>query len=613
MNIILSVKNNLDKYVSKKNLLNYEIGTPQIAISKKVDFFEEKTSNIYFFGKIYNIENLKKELGNTENIAELVFKLYLKQSYNGFKLLDGEFTFIINHNNKIIVCRDRHGANEQIYFTKDYLTSTQSLFNIINNFNLEPNFNNLALFLKIGYIPAPQTALKNVFKLPAGNVLIFTNNNFEIIDLFGYTDFKSTQNSKITEQEATNEFERLHKNAIKDRIKGNENVQLLLSGGYDSGGNIAGLRDVFQGKTSTYSIGFKNNPWSELPLAKLMSQVYNTEHFEYEIDGSEIEYLPEIVSHFGDPFNESGMMVNFTAMKLVTQKNGKGVILGGDGNDQHFGSAGRELALNFKYRKNGLFLLQKFVNIFSELNFFDNDNKLFKARFHNEKILNILKSDSFGFRESEILKMLNLNINISKPEYLNQLPKNINSFDEFYMVHNYFSDIKQVINEIILFKASKLATQFNNQLTFPYMSTEIYNFLKTLPRNLKLKGSINDCSLGNGKSKFLHKNYLYNKLPKEITERKKQGGFAPLPIFFNNTNKFNEISKIILDSPLTKKHLNRSSVELLLNNYLLQKDKNSYWFWYKQINAFKIFNLLVLVVWWEIIIENRKLKTLSEI
>jgi len=602
MNFILSFKNEIDK-ISKQE---YQYKDSNILIDKKPFFYENAGNKIFVLGNIYNLEE--------EDIALSVYNIFVEKSQQAWKTLDGEFTIIMYYENKWILYRDRHGAGPQVYFTNNYCVSHPQLLHQCEGVDITPDFETIALFLKIGYIPSPQTALKNVNKLPAGYILTFDKNKVELQDLYGYKDFgESSSAIKITEQEATEEYEYLHKKAIKARVKKSKNVQLLLSGGYDSGGNIAGLRDVYQGKATSYSIGFKDNPWSELPLAKLMSEVYNTEFFEYEIDGSEIEDLPQIVAQFGDPFNEGGMMVNYAVMKLVKQHNGTGVILGGDGNDQHFGSAGRELALHYKYKKNGLSFFQKTFQLFAENPIFNKDNIFFKLRFHNEKVLNILETDAFGFRPSEITKILNQKTDINQPQYLGELPKNISSFDELFNVHNYFGDIKQVINEVILFKASKLADQMNNHLTFPYMSTDLYNFLKQLPRSVKLKGSINDCAKGKGKSKFLHKNYLYSKLPKEITERKKQGGFAPLPIFFKDDKRFQKISKVILNAQITKKYLNLSYVEHILNEYRTQNAQSVYWFWNQQVRAFKIFNLLVLVIWWETVVENRKVNKLSDL
>ncbi len=613
MKFIATRNTDINKVLDPKKISEFDIVKNNLVTDKSCQIAEENSKTVFFWGKIYNYEKLKVNYPSSQTIPDLILKIYEDKLQKSFKEYDGEFTFVISDKEKTIVYRDRHGAGPQVYFTKDNFSSHQKLLSYLSNESLEPNFQHLALFLKIGYIPSPDTALKNVWKVPGGQVLIYENNSHRLEEFYGFKDFGlSSETIKISEQEATLEFERLHKEALKSRVKDSSNVQLLLSGGYDSGGNIAGLRDVYQGKASSYSIGFENNPWSELPLAKLMSETYDTKHFEYNIDGSEIEYLPEIVNHFGDPFNESGMMVNYTAMRLVTKEQGQGVILGGDGNDQHFGTAGRELALHYKYKKNGLQLAQKTVDAFSEMSLFEKDNKFFKIRFHNEKVLNILKSDAFGFRESQISKMFNTDIDMRNPAYLNGLPTKISSFDDLYNVHNYFGDIKQVINEVILFKASKLADMFRNHLTFPYMSTDIYDFLKRLPRDIKLKGDLNACASGAGKSKFLHKNYLYPKLPKEITERKKQGGFAPLPIFFKNTKRFNRISEIILNSSLTRKHLNRTFIEQILNEYRTQKDNVGYWFWFKQVRAFQIFSLLTLVVWWETTIENQEINTLSD-
>ena len=613
MKFLASLNKPLESSVDKSTIEDFKVFGSFFA-SESVTSFKTDMVEVYFFGSIYNEEALKKKYTESTNMADLVWAIYEKDAYKGFKFLDGEFTFVIKWKEKCIVYRDRHGAGPQVYFTSNYFVSHQKLLHKFNDFEAVPNFNNLALFLKNGYIPAPETALEGVKKLPGGQAVIFENNKFTLHEVYGYEDFGlSTDVIKITEEEATEEYERLHKEAIKARVEKSNQVQLLLSGGYDSGGNIAGLRDVYQGKAASYSIGFKDNPWSELPLAKLMSEVYDTTHYEYEIDGTEIEFLPEIINHFGDPFNESGMMVNYTAMKLVSDKKGTGIILGGDGNDQHFGTAGRELALHYKYKKNGIQIAQKMVDLFSESSIFNKDNLFFKVRFHNEKVLNILKNDSFGFRERQIQRLFNVKVDMSRPVYLDALPKSFDSFDELYNIHNYFGDIKQVINEVILFKASKLATYFNNQLTFPYMSTDLYNFLKTLPREVKLKGDLNTCASGGGQSKYLHKNYLYPKLPKEITERKKQGGFAPLPIFFKNTKQFDKISELIINSSLTKKYFNKEYLEDILDNYKRQKDNTGYWFWYKQVQAFQIFNLITLVVWWETIIEGREIKTLSDL
>jgi asparagine synthase (glutamine-hydrolysing) len=560
---------------------------------------KEDIYTIYLSGTIYNLDC------EANDSAMLILNNYIKSGVNSFKKLDGEFTLIISSPGEILIFRDRHGAGSQVYYNNNYFSSSLKELSAIEGFKPAPNIEALSTFLSLGYIPSPMCSLAGVHKIPAGSVLTAKNGKQELESLFSWEEFLSFCSNpiNISAEDATNEYQRLHRQSVLNRVKGKSKVGLLLSGGYDSGGNIACLRDVYSGETLSYSIGFKDNPWTELPLAKILSDTFDTKHHEYEIDGTEINNLPEIVEYLGDPFQEGGLMVNFAAMKLIGSQKPQ-IILGGDGNDQHFGTAGKELAIHYMFKQKGYTPFQKLYSGLGSLNFFDRDNILFRTQFHNEKILNIQKSDNFGFKD-HLLKKLLLSDPPSIHQYLKDVPKKFKNFDDFYFVHNYFGDIKQVINEVILFKASKMSSMFGNSLSFPYMSTEIYDFLKTLPRELKCKGSVSDLAKGRGESKFLHKNYLKPKLPREITDRKKQGGFAPLPIFFKDTRQRQKLSQYILSSDAAKELFSYKALNNFIKDYQHSTQKESYWFWYRQVKAFQFFNLLVVCLWWDIFINNK--------
>ncbi|MBN2636628.1 MAG: hypothetical protein JXR61_10190 [Prolixibacteraceae bacterium] len=571
--------------------------------SGSIQVVRNNETTLFFMGDIYNIDESK---------AEKVLASFLKNGIKSVRNYDGEFTLIFVSEDETVIYRDRHGAGPQIYYTNNFYSSALRNFLEIKTFQPNPNIEGLLTFLSIGYIPSPMSSLMGVKKIPAGNVLIVKNGKQTLEPLYTWTDFQASCNSPrtISEEAATLEYEQLHKKAIEARIQGKKHVGLLLSGGYDSGGNIAGLRDVYSGEASSYSIGFKDNPWTELPLAKIMSVEFGTKHTEYEIDGSEIRELPAIVNYLGDPFQEGGLMVNYAAMRLIGDTKPE-VILGGDGNDQHFGTAGKELAMNYTMRKKGL---APFQNIYSRLGRFDmfnRDNILFRTQFHNEKILNIQKSDNFGFKPHQLEKLITTNSDYGPDKYLADLPSKFSGFDEFYFVHNYFGDIRQVINEVILFKASKMSAMFGNSLSFPYLSTDIYEFLKLMPRELKCKGSVKEISQGKGVTKFLHKNYLKPKLPSEITDRKKQGGFAPLPIFFKEDVRRRNIQDFILSSSVARELFSEKYLKNFFREYDESVKSTGYWFWYKQVKAFQFFNLLVLSIWWEMFINRKNIQEIK--
>jgi asparagine synthase (glutamine-hydrolysing) len=563
---------------------------------------------LFLWGQVFHTDNQLR----LDSDAFWILENYLSKGIEFFIKIDGDYSLIIISNDSFLAYRDRHGAGPQFFYNSQYFTSHLFAFKSINGFYPEPDIPALGQFLSMGYIPSPQTSLKGINKLGAGCYLKFENGNFTNGCLYSFEDFKNKYNTlKLSENEAVAEYERIHKASIIARTNGKKKVGLLMSGGYDSAGNISALRDNFHGDIQTISIGFKNNPWSELPLARLLSEKYSSEHKEYEIDGSEIMSLPQIVQFVGDPFQEGGLMVNFLAMKLIGDQK-PDIILGGDGNDQLHGTAGKELALNYRLRKMGIAPLQNVLSKALSIKAFDNDNINFRIKFHNDKIYNILKSDNFGFSPLQAKQLLN-NVQIGTPPYLNRLPNSIKDFNEFFMIHNYFGDITQVINEVILFKASKMAALFNNKLTFPYMSTEMYDFMATVPRELRFKGDINQLSKGEGISKYLHKSYLKPKLPDEITNRKKQGGFAPLPIFFKSEENRRIFNHIISKSTIINEILDENRVNEFLKTYDKQAGNPSYWFWYSQVKAFQYFNLLAITVWWQLMFENKQCNSLEEL
>ncbi len=555
---------------------------------------------IYFAGEIYN----KKRLGFSDinNDAQLIADLYTKEGHASFSKLDGSFTFIIYYNEKdLMIVRDHHGTHSQIYYNDKYFASSLALLQNTEGFSKEPNYEALSSFLHIGYIATPTSAFKNVKKLSAGHILNMKNGHKEIIPLFLTDNISPAHSSKDLDTLAY-EYSELHKESISQRIKDSHKIGILLSGGYDSGCNLAALRKLYNGEIYSYSIGFKGDNWTELPLARCMSQKFHTNHKEYEIDGSEITSLPEIVDYLGDPFVEGGLMVNYAAMRMIGD-NKPDVILGGDGSDQYFGTSGREIALHYLSAKYGVKPLLKIIYHILNNNSFDKNTKLYRIRFHLDKILNILEGDLFGFSRPH-LKALLQNKSYLPPS--SSLSPDLRSFEHLYTQHLYKSDIDKIINQVILFKASKIASMYNNHIVFPYMDHTLYQFLMELPVEYKCRGNtLKDIAQGQATAKFLLKYHYKKILPPEITAKKKQGGFAPMPLFFKNPTQRNRIAEFILSSSIIKDFLKQEEVEKFIRTYENEVDKNGYWFWYQQNKAIQYFHLLTLAIWWEKYIYGR--------
>ncbi|NOR86839.1 MAG: hypothetical protein GQ527_04460 [Bacteroidales bacterium] len=230
-------------------------------------------------------------------------------------------------------------------------------------------------------------------------------------------------------------------------------------------------------------------------------------------------------------------------------------------------------------------------------------------RFHNDKILNILAPDHFGFRKYQAEKLLGRSY--QPHPTLEGIPKNFKSFDELFNTRNYYVDINQNSTEVIIFKASRMSQLYDVNLAFTYIDEDLVKFVKALPRSLKAKGSIDDLASGKGISKYLLKAMIKPKLPTEVTSRKKQGGFSPLQIFFNDELKRKKMYEFILSSDISKNFLNKKVLQQFFNAYE-QSVAGNYWFWYKQTMGNRLINIMVLALWWEIFMKDNYKPNLIE-
>lgn len=556
--------------------------------------YEADGLQVAFWGVLYNREVLSADA--IRNDAEAVALSYRRGGVDSFGQLDGSFTFVLWTQGRTLLVRDHHGTNHQVYYNDTCFSSSLLQLRAMPGAATEVDHGALSLFLSVGYIPTGRSAFRGVKKLAAGHALIYDDGRLRTVNLFDTSTIEPTRDEGLELETLSRQYGELHARAIRRRIGESRNVGILLSGGYDSGCNLAALRQNYDGDIRSYSIGFKGDNWTELPLARCMSETFGTIHREYEIDGSEVLALPDLVRELGDPFVEGGLMVNYTAMRMIGNDK-PDVILGGDGSDQYFGTSGREVAIRYLMGRCGAVPLLKLLAGTLGRELFDKNSKPYRLRFYLDKILHLLQGDLFGFEEYRLRELLQERDWVTVPECLKA---DVRSFEHLYTQHAYHTDLEKIIDQVILFKATRMADMFGNKIAFPYMDLELYDFLKQLPVRYKCRGdSALQVARGYGTAKFLLKYHYKPLLPEAITCRKKQGGFAPMPIFFKDRVQRARLADFILQSSVVREFLKRDAVERFIATYDRECDQTGNWFWYKQNKAIQYFNLLTLSLWWE--------------
>lgn len=565
--------------------------------------FENYNLRLFFYGTLYNRDTLQATPEDTN--AKLAAESFLDTHY-GFSRLDGSFTIIYYSNNECGIVRDHHGTYYPIYYTDNgnFSTSWQSLKKCLKESSAYDTIS-LSAFLQHGIRDKEYFVVPGIHALNAGEHLKMNNSGFPILAPIIQHVPKVVIEKNLDMEKYSCCYGELHAQAIRRRIGSSSSVGILLSGGYDSGSNLAALRNIYDGKIDSYSVGFKGDAWTELPMARLMSDTFGTCHHEYEINGSEISALPDIIRFLGEPFVEGGLMVNYCAMRMIGNDKPE-VILGGDGSDQYFGTSGREVALHYLAARTGTRSLLRGVNHLLSRESLNTGGKLSRINFHLDKTLHILEGERFGFSDSAMHKLLQ-----NPKDFQSSIPPKADtrSFEHLYTQHALVSDLEIVINRIILFKASRMAQMFGNNLVFPFMDLDLYSFLQELPVSLKCKGgSALDIARGHFVSKYLLKYHYKPLLPSEISSKKKQGGFAPMPLFFLDSSQRARFKEFILSSRIFDGYLSREAVEKFLRDYDREAVRTDIWFWHRQNRALQYFNLLTLVVWWEEFIEGHKVQ-----
>lgn len=298
---------------------------------------------LVFNGEIYNFQSLRRECetaGDTfrsQSDTEVMLALYRRYGIACLAKLRGMFAFALWDESKrsVFLARDRVGKKPLNYgLTQHGLVFSSEIDSLARHPGLSREMDEeaLDLYLQLQYIPAPWSIYKSIRKLPPAHYAIYDKNGFHI---HKYWDLNYRSTIRISEEEALEGLEDKLNEAIRLRMIADVPLGALLSGGVDSSVVVALMAKQSQQPVRTYSIGFKEESFNELPYAQMVADRYSTKHYP-EITDPEIEpFLAELVKHYGEPFADSSAVPSFhvcrTARKHVT------VVMNGDGGDELLG------------------------------------------------------------------------------------------------------------------------------------------------------------------------------------------------------------------------------------------------------------------------------------
>ena len=543
-------------------------------------YSKDKSKVLIFNGEIYNYVELRESLEKegvsfrTNSDSEVIIELFEKHGYECLKYLNGMFAICIwdSKNKNIFLARDRLGIKPLFYYKDENIFIFSSSLNSLKihpSIKTKINHRSLLSYFSSAYIHNPDTIYENILKLKPGHSIIFRNN--ELIEKrYWKLNFHDNFNSKKFDYEEYIEKTKfLLNNSIKINSRSDVKIGTFLSGGLDSSYITKELSSISDKKISTFTAYFPSKKNDERELAKKSAKIFNTEHYELEIDKTLIlNSFNDLIPSLDEPIADSAIIPSYLLSKLSKENNVK-VILTGAGGDELFGGYHR-----YYRRKKDLltgihsFLPVSFISYISSLfghKFFDFNMKLYNKNIDYAVNTSGLSLSIFNYCLNKSSNLFNL-IKIINEEF-NDLNVLKNKYGHSY--GGMLTDLNNYLVDDILSLTDKTSMSQSVEIRVPFLDHRLVEQMFSIPEKWNIK---------NSQHKYTFKKIIDNKLPPYILENPKTGFNGPVLNWFDIlydefTDVFNNIK-----SPIIHEIFDCNKIINVWNNDIMRRQASEFLF-----------------------------------
>lgn len=540
---------------------------------------EDKTVWAVLNGEIYNYKDLRKELEKrghkftSYSDTEVLVHLYEEKGPECVKSLVGMFAFGIwdPKERLLLLARDRIGKKPLLYSYVGGNFCFASEFSALLKSNLikkEINLEALDYYLTFGYIPAPLTIYKEIFKLMPAHILRFKDGRV-ITERYWQLDYE--RKIKISEKEAEEEILKLLLDAVKIRLYSDVPLGVFLSGGIDSSLIVGLMSQAYDKRIKTFSIGFDESDYDELKYARNIARHFNTDHKEFIVKPKALDVLPMLVEHYGEPYADPSSIPTFYVSKMSKQY--VTVALNGDGGDESFFGYERYQAMVYsKILDNFPVLFKKplsslFVDTIPESidgrKFIGKVKRFFEAMplpMHRRYIKWIGVFDGDLKKRIYSPGLINSADNFATEEFFKHCLSGLNGLG---LVDRLMKlDTSTYLPYDLLVKVDIASMANALEARSPFLDHRLMEFVASLPSHLKLRGFT---------KKYILKKVATKIIPKENVYRRKHGFGVPIGRWLRADLKDFLCDNLLSPSSLNRGYFKPEMVKEMVDLHLSQR------------------------------------------
>lgn len=540
-----------------------------------------------FNGEIYNYKTIRDKLLSEEKVAAFrgssdtevlleAFEAYgVKET---IAMCKGMFAIALYDKltKKITLFRDRVGEKPLYYgFVNGNFVFASDLgsITVLDDFQNEIDTKVLPIYFIHGYIPAPYSIYKDIYKLDAGCMLELEapykkpkiSTYWSIREVAKYGEEHPFKGSR---QEAADELERLLKASIKEQMVADVPVGAFLSAGIDSSTIVALMQAQSTQKVKSFTIGMDDPEYNEATYAKEIANHLGTEHTELYITEADAKaVIPKLAWMFAEPFADSSQIPTYLVSKMTREH--VTVSLSGDAGDELFCGYGTYSSVDRIWNK-----MKKYPyaarKVCSDLLIkcpFEKNNRVFQTKAY----LLGAKGPEHLYELSNAQEALSSDITLEKATY----PYKHNQYPYGYLKDPQNSimlmDMQVYHPDDILVKVDRTAMAVSLETRVPMLDKDVVEFAWTVPMEYKKQ---------NDERKLVLKDVLYRYVPREMMERPKKGFSIPIMKWLKEP-ELREWAEMLLDRKTIEQQgiLNADVVEQIWKDFI-EKDEWRIQIWY---------------------------------
>jgi asparagine synthase (glutamine-hydrolysing) len=310
---------------------------------------EDHSVQVVFNGEIYNYRALRsglRERGHhlrTESDTEVLVHLYEDMGERLVERLRGMFAFALwdRPRGQLLLARDRLGIKPlYVYRDGEKLLFGSELKAILAHPDVARSLDVTALedYLTFGVVPGAKSIFSRVEKLPPAHVLLARPGSLGGAPC-RYWRLRFEPDHRLTEGDWVESIRAKVDETVKLHLIADVPVGAFLSGGLDSSAVVATAAGLVDGPLRTFSVGFHEESFNELPYARGVAARFGTRHSEAVLVPDAVELLGELAHYYDEPFADPSALPTFLVCREASRS--VKVALSGDGGDEAFGGYSR--------------------------------------------------------------------------------------------------------------------------------------------------------------------------------------------------------------------------------------------------------------------------------